>query len=321
MRDPRASAAALSFKMGSVRVRVDPWLLLLALAVGVGVGRGVVGTAVAVASFLVTVFAHELAHAVAMRAFGGGSAMHLTVIRDTLGGRMRSMPARARALTSLAGPAASLCLGAAVLGASGAVHTAGAALEAVRYFGFVNLAWGLVNLLPIIPLDGGYVLVAVLDRFTNGRGEQPARWISILGAFALGLLAVRASALLPVVVCGLWAFQNARSLRTREDRNADAIARVHLEAAFQAAGCDDAQRVVHHCRAILGACTDRTTRRDAVRLLAYAYAMSDDWGRLTTLLQVDGALALDEAELEKLQHLASDRGRVEDAHRIGALRQ
>jgi hypothetical protein len=58
-----------------------------------------------------------------------------------------------------------------------------------------------------------------------------------------------------------------------------------------------------------------------VRLLAYAYAMTDDWTKLTALLEANGMLALGDGELEKFEHLAADLGRAREARRMGALRQ
>ena len=324
MRTPepfRPQTSALSFRLGSIPVRVDPWLALLSATIGFGVGRGAVGVAAAAASLLVTVFAHELAHAVAIRSFGGTAEAHLTLYRSTLADRIASLSAIARIVAALAGPVASLCLGMAVLGV---VRTHTPASEAVagalRYLGFINVAWGLVNLLPILPLDGGHALVALLDRATKGRGEQPVRWISLGGAVALGLAAVHAKAVLPLFVCGIWAVQNARMLRTHGERNGEAILRVHLQAAFDAAGRDEAALAIGHCRTVLAGSRDAATRRDAVRLLAYAYATSDDWRSLVDLLESGGAAFLAQEELEKYQRAAGELGRSDEARRIGSLR-
>lgn len=311
----------MSFRLGSIPVRVDPTLLLLSVMIGLGVGRGAVGVAAAAASLFATVLAHEVAHAVAIRSFAGTGEVHLTLFRNTLGDRIASLPAIARAVVSLAGPAANLCLGVAVIGV---VRTHAPASEvgagALRNFGFINVAWGVLNLLPILPLDGGHALVALLDRATKGRGEQPARWISLGGAVALGLAAAHARALLPLFICGMWAVQNIRALRTRSERNNEAILRIHLQAAFDAAGRGDAGVAIHHCRTILTGSHNGATRRDAVRLLAYAYATSDDWRNLMHLLESGGAAALAEDELEKYQRAAGELGRSDEARRIGSLR-
>jgi uncharacterized protein HemY len=77
---------------------------------------------------------------------------------------------------------------------------------------------------------------------------------------------------------------------------------------------------IHHCRTILTGSHNGATRRDAVRLLAYAYATSDDWRNLMHLLESGGAAALAEDELEKYQRAAGELGRSDEARRIGSLR-
>lgn len=153
---------------------------------------------------------------------------------------------------------------------------------------------------------------------SKGRGEQSLRWVAVGAALALGVAAAHARMLLVVLVCWMWALQNARAL-ARTARNAEAILRVHLQAAFDAAQRGDAAIAIRHCRTILGASRDAQLRRDATRLLAYAYATSDDWRNLMQLLEMGGAGAMAEGELEKFQRAASELGRADDAQRLRSL--
>ena len=45
---------------------------------------------------------------------------------------------------------------------------------------YINLWWGLVNLLPVLPLDGGRVLQGVCNSISPFRGDEYARRISIV---------------------------------------------------------------------------------------------------------------------------------------------
>jgi hypothetical protein len=56
-----------------------------------------------------------------------------------------------------------------------------------------------------------------------------------------------------------------------------------------------------------------------MRLLAYAYATSDDWRNLMQLLETGGAGVMAEEELEKFRRAASELGRADDARRIRSL--
>jgi uncharacterized protein HemY len=61
-------------------------------------------------------------------------------------------------------------------------------------------------------------------------------------------------------------------------------------------------------------------RKDAVRLLAYAYVAKGAWTPLVRLLESSGATVMDDAEIEKYERAALELGRAEDARRIAQLR-
>jgi len=66
--------------------------------------------------------------------------------------------------------------------------------ELVEMFIQVNLYWPLINLLPVLPLDGGQIALQVLMQHDPWGGTQRALWLSIItgGAMALiGLLVMR----------------------------------------------------------------------------------------------------------------------------------
>src|SRR5581483_1847199 len=50
---------------------------------------------------------------------------------------------------------------------------------AVEQLLFVNIAWGVFNLLPVIPMDGGHVIEAILVAVNAERGRVWARYASI----------------------------------------------------------------------------------------------------------------------------------------------
>ena len=49
----------------------------------------------------------------------------------------------------------------------------------IERWNYINLLWGLVNLLPVLPLDGGRVLQGVCNSISPFRGDDYARKISI----------------------------------------------------------------------------------------------------------------------------------------------
>ncbi len=318
----RASRAlTLAFRFGPIPVRVHIWFVLLSLLLGLGAQRGPAGIAASAGGFFVTVLAHELAHAFAARSFGVPAEVQLTLFRPGLGLQIALLSPLRRAAVYLAGPALSLSLAAIILPIARA-YPAPTDVHAgvLRYLGWINLGWGLLNLLPILPLDAGHALVAILDRATNGRGEQPARWLSIGFAAVLGLVAIHFQMTFLGFLSGIVAFQNAQALRGLNAKNRESIARARLQAAFEAIERGETRTVVGHCRAVLSESTRPEARREAVRLLAYAYASTEAWGELMEVLESGGLVALEDGELERYERAARELGRSEEARRIALLR-
>lgn len=137
-------------------------------APGYGLGAyWVAGTAASVV-FLASILAHELGHATVARRDGVG----VEGITLWLFGGVARLTSRARSADSelriaVAGPAVSIALGAAFLGASLALDAADVTpltVATLRWLGTINLTLAVFNLIPAAPLDGGRVLAAILWR-------------------------------------------------------------------------------------------------------------------------------------------------------------
>jgi Zn-dependent protease len=81
---------------------------------------------------------------------------------------------------------------------------------------FINLMWGLVNLLPIVPLDGGRVSQTLLTLYNRSQGQ---RWSYIVSLLTAGILAVYGMTrpepnLFLVIMFGSLAFMSYQSLQT-----------------------------------------------------------------------------------------------------------
>ncbi len=55
---------------------------------------------------------------------------------------------------------------------------------------WVNLGWGVLNLLPILPLDGGHIAASVAEMVAGRNGRIAARIFSIVLTAVIGLLAL-----------------------------------------------------------------------------------------------------------------------------------
>jgi Zn-dependent protease len=161
---------------------------------------------------------HELGHAVAARTLGQDPAIELHAMGGTTSWRWRGVARwHQRAAISLAGPlvgfvAAGLVYAAlALLGAGRLPYPL---IVAVGDFLWVTIAWGAFNLLPILPLDGGGIIEAVLcARLDEARARHFARVVSCACGAICAILAIAASQVWAGVLCALFAWSNLQRIR------------------------------------------------------------------------------------------------------------
>jgi len=155
-----------------------------------------VGQAVWFPLLYASIFVHELAHALSTKALGGrveGIVIHL------VGGLTYSRGLRrpwASVLMTAAGPAASLGLGlvlwfVALPALEPAAGEPGIAWRIVFALMFANLLWGVFNILPIFPMDGGQILHTILERrLASARATQISALVSLLAVGTTAVLAL-----------------------------------------------------------------------------------------------------------------------------------
>lgn len=184
----------LAFSVFGIPVRVIPTFWLLSGLLGWSyMQRGPEYLFTWIGVVFVSILLHELGHAVTALSFGypprvflyhfGGLAMY-EPYRDYT--TTRSI------LISLAGPFAGFALLAVTFvfswGMSAArVEVTPLVAEALRMLVWVNLYWGLLNLLPILPLDGGQICRDVCISISPRRGERVGIWISVVTAVLAGI--------------------------------------------------------------------------------------------------------------------------------------
>ena len=130
--------------------------------------------------FFASVLAHEFSHALVARRFGLKVAgITLFIFGGATSIESDSRSPREEALIALAGPVASLVIGAALLGIAALVDSreAGAVLW---WLGVINVVLGVFNLVPGYPMDGGRVLRAILWRL-RGDPNTATRQAAIVG--------------------------------------------------------------------------------------------------------------------------------------------
>lgn len=157
---------------------------------------------------LFSVIAHELGHALTARRFGAEVSMRLYALGGLTswsGDRRLFTPGR-RVVIAAAGSLVGLVMGGVVYGLVLAgiwQPTGGLARYATQIFIFVNVIWGLINWLPVRPLDGGHMLAGTLEAISPRRGPVAADVIFLVTAVAGTVLAFRFG-LIFAALLGLW---------------------------------------------------------------------------------------------------------------------
>jgi Zn-dependent protease len=195
------------------------WLLVAALVVwslAAGVfpqaNPGLGGTVytlmaiVAAALFFASLLAHELGHALQARRDGvavDGITLWALGGVARFAGQLPSAGAELR--IALAGPAVSLLIGAACVGAASLLALPAAVDGVLSWLGYINLFLLAFNLLPAFPLDGGRVVRALLWHQTGSLPRATA-WAAGAGrGFGVALIAVGfVLAVLAGALSGLW---------------------------------------------------------------------------------------------------------------------
>jgi membrane-associated protease RseP (regulator of RpoE activity) len=166
---------------------------------------------------LVGILAHELGHAFAGRRLGLEPWIRLMAFGGMTGWiRPRPLTPGQQILISVAGPAVGISIGGAVLvaGLAGVFADASpAVLQVLDYVLWVNLGWGILNLLPILPLDGGHILASVAGLVAGRNGRIAARVFSIILTVVIGLWALFAGEWWILILGVVLTFANVQGLR------------------------------------------------------------------------------------------------------------
>lgn len=197
----------IRFSLGGIPVTIRPSFWLVAFFLGFGLERTLLIAWVAIV--FVSVLLHELGHALAARHYGADVSITLT----TLGGLTRwsisegSMSPGRRALVAAAGSATGIALGLAVLGSFYATRPWGnTAASIVMLVVWVNVGWGVLNWLPIRPLDGGHLVMALLDLVAPKRADRIASTVFLITSLGAVVAALYFRLLFAAALAGFMAW-------------------------------------------------------------------------------------------------------------------
>lgn len=194
----------VKFSLLRIPVTVRPSFLLIAALLGLRANRLDL-LFIWIAVIFVSILVHELGHALTARHFGSeveielngiGGLTSWTVPDGEIG------PGR-RALIAAAGSATGLAFGGVVWLVSAQFapyeNLVGFALENLI---IVNVFWGLLNWLPIRPLDGGHLFTALLEKVAPKSSERIANATFMVTAVLALVAAIRFQLIFVALISG-----------------------------------------------------------------------------------------------------------------------
>ena len=234
----------LHFNLAGIPVRVHPLFWLIALLLGSSSG-GILRLLIWVLVVFVSILIHELGHALAMRRYGQSSQviLHMTgglTVPEQVswGGGWASVvltPSQ-EIFISLAGPGAGFLFAGLVIAG---VMASGGSIIMTALLGFiplpaavvlpidssilntlvltllwVNIFWGLINLMPVHPLDGGNVTRYLLLKADPRDGIRKSLWVSVITGILVALMGLfLLGSMYMAILFGFLAFQSYQSLQ------------------------------------------------------------------------------------------------------------
>jgi len=184
------------FSFFGIPVRVHPLFWLMAVFVVWQSAEDPRLKFLGVLCVFLSIMVHELGHAVSLRFFGFPSE----IVLYGMGGYATStgLSTWRRVWVSFAGPLAGFALYGftwatiMVLAVSNPDAFNNNAIEyCLALLLWINLYWGLMNLVPCLPLDGGHIMEALMLRYFPRRGPERVLQISILASGAVAVYAFR----------------------------------------------------------------------------------------------------------------------------------
>lgn len=226
----------------------------------------------------VSILLHEMGHALTVKAFGHTPRITLYSMGGLTSWRGELSPAR-HVLISLAGPFAGFLFGGLVYLARPLFEAAQPSLLAHTAYGdllWVNIGWGIFNLLPILPLDGGNALLSV----ERGALRRKTIWVtpvvSLLLAAAITAWALWIKYFWVAFLGGWFTYSNGqtlfRILQTRRERGLG----VRLEEAASAFNASDFASAATLAREALRDAKTDGIKAQASRLLILSLAFRAD---------------------------------------------
>src|SRR5215510_6495568 len=267
-------------KIFGIPVKIDPSFLFICALLA----YGRLSEPALLVEWLIVIFVsiliHELGHALVVRSFGLSPQILLYSMGGLTSWRGEKGVSHAKHIAiSLAGPFAGFLF-------YGVISISNVALpdlfadqlgrQTYRDLQFVNLGWGIFNLLPILPLDGGNVAHSIEQWVRKSPSGVITRVVSLVVAGSVGLWALSIGWIWVVFLMAMFALNNGSALFKLIQFNRDERLRSTLDQALESVKNDDGATALQLAKEALGSARSLEVKEEAQRILLQGLILENE---------------------------------------------
>lgn len=199
--------------MRKISIRIEPIFFLLAFGLGWLSSGSLIGSSLFAIVVFISILIHEFGHALTAFSFGQSSTITLMALGGVTKREGEPLSTWKEFMIVLNGPLAGIFL----YFLCAWLLQSKPKSEVISYMlqvgAFINLFWTLLNLVPVMPLDGGRLFMIIMQRFFGIRGIQFSYAFGLLVAIVLGILFIFINQFLAAAFFFIFAFESFRLFR------------------------------------------------------------------------------------------------------------
>ncbi|MBS3903717.1 MAG: site-2 protease family protein [Simkania sp.] len=194
---------------GPIPITIRPMFWLFAAIIGFLYSQSIVGTFFWIGIIFISVLFHELGHALTARMFGKKPRIELVALGGLTFHEGQDLPYWKQFIITLNGPVFGFFLGmfAWAVGRWGGIVSE-PYVSIVQDIFVINIFWTVVNLIPVLPLDGGQLLRIAFEGFFGAKGFGYALMAGLVIAVLISLFFFLMQSFLIGALFFLFAYQN-----------------------------------------------------------------------------------------------------------------
>lgn len=204
-----------------IPIRVSPFFFLTAAVIGFMNSGNMVGTLIWMVIIFFSILFHEFGHALLSLAFGQRPRIDIVAFGGMTYPEGPKLSPWKEFIVIFAGPLFGFALFVLAYFLLKLPIQNLYLLYFLKAMQFINLFWTIVNLIPVLPLDGGQLVRVVLEAFIGVKAWRYTHLISVVVASCLALFFFISGAYFIGAIFCLFAFQSFEGLRQVRDMTED----------------------------------------------------------------------------------------------------